>query len=207
MKVPFYRQTLDFTCGPASLLMAIGAHDPEFRPTLEEEVDIWREATLGAVPATSRHGLALAALRRGFRARIVSNIDGIAFRRRIEARMPDFFDAKTLETLWEDRRRRAHAAGIPEERRQVTMADVEGALEAGEVPILLTSTVHFDESEDVPHWVVVGAREGDGFLVLNPLDEAPPKVHVPRRLMETVLDGYEGDQELVLVGPRASRGR
>lgn len=68
--VPYYRQTLDFTCGPASLMMAMKAlnNDVELNRTLE--LRVWREST--SIYMTSGHGgcgpygLALAAHQRGF---------------------------------------------------------------------------------------------------------------------------------------------
>ena len=71
IKVPYYPQTTDFTCGPACLLMAMGALQPARVLERREELQIWREAT--TVFMTSGHGgcspqgLALAAWRRGFR--------------------------------------------------------------------------------------------------------------------------------------------
>lgn len=43
--VPYYQQTLDFTCGPACLLMAMKALQPERSMSRAEELQIWREAT------------------------------------------------------------------------------------------------------------------------------------------------------------------
>ncbi|MCF5581541.1 GNAT family N-acetyltransferase, partial [Pseudomonas syringae] len=43
--VPYYQQTLDFTRGPACLLMAMKALQPERLMGRAEEVQIWREAT------------------------------------------------------------------------------------------------------------------------------------------------------------------
>ena len=52
--VPFYRQTTDFTCGPACLLMAMGALQPERQLTRREELRLWREAT--TIYMTAGHG-------------------------------------------------------------------------------------------------------------------------------------------------------
>ena len=75
---PYYRQTLDFTCGPACLMMAMKAHDPTLKADRSMEIQLWRESTtvfmtsgLGGCGAL---GLALAALRRGFEVEVsVSN--------------------------------------------------------------------------------------------------------------------------------------
>src|SRR5690606_19656391 len=81
--VPFYGQTLDFTCGPACLMMAMRHHG--YPVPLER----WLGLTLGREAATvfvtsghggcSAHGLAVAALRRGFQATVVTRDAGVPF--------------------------------------------------------------------------------------------------------------------------------
>ena len=46
LNIPFYRQHYDFTCGPASLMMAMKYLDKEVRLGKELELDLWREGTL-----------------------------------------------------------------------------------------------------------------------------------------------------------------
>ena len=43
--IPWYQQTTGFTCGPASLMMAMAGLDRKVKPARELELDIWREAT------------------------------------------------------------------------------------------------------------------------------------------------------------------
>ncbi|MCC9000955.1 MAG: GNAT family N-acetyltransferase/peptidase C39 family protein, partial [Candidatus Contendobacter sp.] len=54
VKVPYYRQTLDFTCGPAALMMAMKALDPTIELNRSLELRLWREAT--TIFMTSGHG-------------------------------------------------------------------------------------------------------------------------------------------------------
>src|SRR5471032_740212 len=74
LSAPFYGQTLDFTCGPCALLMAMAALDSSTLLDRAEEIRIWREATTVFMAAghggCGLHGLALAAERRGFRATV-----------------------------------------------------------------------------------------------------------------------------------------
>ena len=75
--VLWYQQTTDFTCGPASLMMAMHKVDSQVQPDRALELDLWREAT--TIFMTSGHGgchplgLALAAARRGFEADVYLN--------------------------------------------------------------------------------------------------------------------------------------
>ena len=69
-RVPHYRQTLDFTCGAACLMMAMKALDKRLRLDRRLELRLWREATTIFMTSghggCGPHGLALAAWRRGF---------------------------------------------------------------------------------------------------------------------------------------------
>ena len=71
VSVPYYQQTTDFTCGPASLMMAMRALDDSAPMDRRTELRLWREST--SIFMTSGHGgcgpygLALAAHDRGFR--------------------------------------------------------------------------------------------------------------------------------------------
>jgi ribosomal protein S18 acetylase RimI-like enzyme len=79
----YYRQTTEFTCGPAALMMAMRDIDINYAISRREELQIWREAT--TIFMTTGHGgcspqgLALAALRRGFAARLYINRSGTPF--------------------------------------------------------------------------------------------------------------------------------
>src|SRR5262245_61519993 len=70
-KLPYYNQSLDFTCGPASLMMAMRALDRTQPIDRAHELQLWREANTVFMgkghPGSSPYGLALAAWRRGFK--------------------------------------------------------------------------------------------------------------------------------------------
>ena len=82
-RVPYYEQTLEFTCGPAALMMAMGALDPAIELNRRLELRLWREST--TVFMTSGHGgcgpfgLALAAHHRGFEVEVYVNDEGALF--------------------------------------------------------------------------------------------------------------------------------
>ncbi len=46
LPVPYYAQTLEFTCGPAYLMMAMKYHDPRLPVDRSLELRLWKEATL-----------------------------------------------------------------------------------------------------------------------------------------------------------------
>jgi len=81
--VHWLRQTTPFTCGPASLMMAMHGLNRSYQPSQEEELSLWREATTifmtsgpgGCHPI----GLALAAKRRQFTVEVWVNQTGPLF--------------------------------------------------------------------------------------------------------------------------------
>ena len=85
LDIPFYRQHYDFTCGPASLMMAMKYLDRDTPLAKDLEIDIWREGNLVAVCGTSRFGLAYSAAVRGFSARVTSNTGGTRFCRKVRS--------------------------------------------------------------------------------------------------------------------------
>lgn len=64
-RLPYYNQSTDFTCGAASLLMAMRGLDSDIPFDRVHELQIWREANtvfMGAGhPGSSPYGIALAA--------------------------------------------------------------------------------------------------------------------------------------------------
>ena len=80
-QVAWYEQSLEFTCGPAALIMAMATLNPAVVPSRKLELRLWREAT--TVFMTSGHGgcapygLALAAARRNFRVRAYVSDKGV----------------------------------------------------------------------------------------------------------------------------------
>lgn len=200
--VPFYTQSLDFSCGPACLLMAMAAHEPGTVLDRGHEIDVWREANLVEIGATSRYGLALAAHRRGFRPRIVGSCDRMAYKTQILARIS--VDEDLLDLFFDDARAKSRAASIPEEIRPVTMADIEAALLAEEVPIVLTDTRMFTPEEEVPHWVVVTGMVDDTVYLHNPLDAEHARDQALPLERFLAGFGYGGDQLMVAVGARVN---
>ncbi len=82
-RVPYYAQSLDFTCGPAAALMAMHALDPRITVNQVAELRLWRESTTvfmtSGVGGCSPEGLALAVHRRGFHVEVFLSDTGILF--------------------------------------------------------------------------------------------------------------------------------
>ena len=83
MRVPYYAQTLDFTCGPAAIMMAMHALDRAMPLDQTSEIRLWRELTTvfmtSGLGGCSPEGLALAAQRRGFHVELFLGDRGVMF--------------------------------------------------------------------------------------------------------------------------------
>jgi len=204
--VAYYSQSLDFTCGPASLLMALHHFDPAIPLDRASELELWREANMVESYGTSSYGLAWAAHRRGFSPTLINSHEGLPLRDTILDRFPDA-DPELLELFFTDLEARCRRAGIANEIRPLTLDDVRDALDRGDLPIVLTSTRVGVPDEHIPHWILVTGWERDGFAVRNPYVEAGhPADWLPEAVLTANL-GYEGEQSLVTVGSRPAADR
>ena len=178
-EVPYYPQSTEFTCGPASLIMAMAAVDHGQTLTTLEELGIWREATtifmLAGHGGCGPHGLALAAWKRGFEASAYISQEGPLFRDTV--RSPD--KKRVLELVHEGFLQDIGKTGIELHHDPLTLADMEQALLSGRVPVILISTWQLNRSR-VPHWVTVCAMD-DRFVYLH-----DPEVDVEEG--ETIVD-------------------
>lgn len=171
--VPHLTQTTPFTCGPASLLMALAWFEQEVPQPAHEELEIWREAT--TIYMTSGHGgcgphgLARAAIRRGLRAQVWVNQAGPVLldsvrneeKRTIMSRVQEA-DIAALT-----------AQGVAIEHGDYALPRLAADLNQGKLVIALISTYHFDGSK-APHWVLITAIDDEYVYINDPDDDLLP---------------------------------
>jgi hypothetical protein len=165
--VPYHRQTTRFTCGPASLLMALGALQPGRVPGRQEEIALWREATtivsLSGPGGCDPLGLALAAEARGFAARVfLSTREPVLMERADTEEKRDL-----IRFVQAEFRKRVAAANLPVEERPFTMEDIRSALADGALVLVLVSQT-LTQGRDTPHWILLHGQAGDWFLTSDP---------------------------------------
>ncbi|MDH5179303.1 MAG: GNAT family N-acetyltransferase/peptidase C39 family protein, partial [Gammaproteobacteria bacterium] len=169
VSIPYYQQTTDFTCGPASLLMAMQALRPELKPDRSLELQLWREAT--TIYMTSGHGgcsplgLALAAWRRDFRVEVWINsrdalfLDGVRSEPKKEV----------MALVHEDFMHQVKQTDIKVHYAEVSLEALDKSLQKGGVPLVLISSYHFNRTK-APHWVVISGAD-DTFIYIHDPEE------------------------------------
>lgn len=165
--IPWIRQSTHFTCGPASLMMAMQSIGKDYCASLTEELTIWREAT--TIFMTSGHGgchpmgLALAAQRRGFDTEVWINQAGPLFVDGVRQEEKKHI----IETVHYNFKQQALEQGIPIHYRDITQNDLIAAFEAGATPIILIS-IYSMVQKKAPHWVVMSGYDEDCLYVHDP---------------------------------------
>ncbi|MBC3767790.1 GNAT family N-acetyltransferase/peptidase C39 family protein [Neptunicella marina] len=165
--LPWYRQQTPFTCGPASLMMAMSGLQKQYIAQISDELQIWREAT--TIFMTSGHGgchpvgLAIAAHNRGFKSEIWINQQGPLF---IDG-VRDADKKQIIEQVHNDFVADAKRLKIPFHNQNIDQATLADACDKGFVPIILISTYRMDRKK-APHWVAVTGYDEGCFYVHDP---------------------------------------
>jgi ribosomal protein S18 acetylase RimI-like enzyme len=190
-KIPYYEQTLIFTCGPAALLMAMHALNKAIPLDRELEVRLWREAT--TVFMTSGHGgttpfgLAIAAKQRGFDVDVFVNGPRPLFENSVRSE-----DKKAVIALTEkDYLKQMKEEGIGLSEVIPTLDDLRAVVEAGAIPIVLISTWQLYH-EKVPHWVVVTGFDDKHIYIHDPwVDAKKVEGAIDRENIPVLLRNFE----------------
>jgi len=163
--VPYYGQTLEFTCGPASIMMAMKSLDSNIKLSRHMELRIWREAT--SIFMTSGHGgcspfgLALSAYHRGFRAEVYTPADAIMF---IDS-VRNEEKREVIRVVQEDFLTEMKQLNVPLFERHLSLADLEARFKDGAAAVVLISAYQLTGDKS-PHWVVVSGFD-DLFVYIH----------------------------------------
>lgn len=151
---PWYQQSTEFTCGPASLMMALNKLEPNFIMSAEAEIDIWRQAT--TVFMTSGQGgchpvgLALAGKNLGFSCEVFLSQSGNLFVEGVRSEYKKSIMKLVDQQFFE----KAKKQNIPVHSTDYTLQQIKDALDANCSVICLISTYQFD-GKKAPHWVAI----------------------------------------------------
>ena len=165
VSVPYYEQTLDFTCGPAALMMAMRALDDSMVLDRRLEIRIWRESTTVFMTAghggCGPYGLALSAHHRGFDVEVYVNDEGALFVDSVRNEEKK----EVIRIVQEDFLQELEHVPVPVHYRRLNVAEMREEFERGGMPVVLISSYRIYK-EKFPHWVVVTGFD-DRFIYVH----------------------------------------
>jgi len=168
VRVPYYEQTLDFTCGPSALMMAMKSLDPELALSRTLELRIWRESTTVFMTAghggCGPYGLALSAYHRGFDVEVYVNGERAMFVDSV--RSPE--KKEVMRLVQEDFLDELHQLPVKVSYGALNVGEIQEKFEEGGIPIVLISSYRIYR-EKFPHWVVVTGFDEHYIYVHDPL--------------------------------------
>lgn len=163
--VPYYHQTLEFTCGPASLMMAMKAVDPALELGRSLELRLWREATTIFMTAghggCGPYGMALSAYHRGFPLELFVNDLGTMFVDSVRSAEKK----EVMRVVEEDFLDEISREQIPLHYRPINVAEMIAKMALGGILVILISSYRIYK-EKFPHWVVVTGYD-DRFIYVH----------------------------------------
>jgi ribosomal protein S18 acetylase RimI-like enzyme len=213
-KVPYYRQTLDFTCGPSALMMAMKALRPEMELSRHMELRLWREST--TIFMTSGHGgcgpygLALAAYHLGFDVELYVSEHEVMFINSVRSEEKK----EVMRLVQEDFQAELAGLPLPIHEQPLTMRDMERAFRDGGIPIVLISSYRIYQ-EKFPHWVVVTGFDEQYVYAHDPfVDYDKGKVAldsinmpIPRKDFEHMARYGKAAQKAALIIRKRNKGK
>ncbi|HWK47692.1 MAG TPA: GNAT family N-acetyltransferase/peptidase C39 family protein [Stellaceae bacterium] len=173
---PYYPQSLDFTCGPAALMMAMASLCPDLTLDRRLEIRLWREAT--TIFMASGHGgcgpygLALAAFRQGFGVTVYAPSYGPMFVDSVRDPIKKDVIALVEEDMCDELRR----TPVVIRRGPLNIDLLLQHMRRGEVPVVLISLYRL-HGEKGPHWVTLAGFDGHVFRVFDPMESGADAAH------------------------------
>lgn len=207
--VPYYPQSLDFTCGPACLMMALKYFRPQIELTRSLELTLWKEGTtvfmLSGHAGTDGYGLAHSALSRGVGCRSVMSTDRTPMLRSVRSQKK----RDVMKIVHNDMRSKALKAGLGHAVYEYGMDEIISALHRNIIPIVMISTYRLT-GDRVPHWVLVTGFDERHVYIHDPdassykkSRKRPKHLRIERdEFLKMTSYGKEVYRSLLLVGPK-----
>jgi len=165
VRVPYYRQTLDFTCGPAALMMAMHALDDTLTLDRRLELRLWRESTTifmtSGLGGCGPYGLALSAHFREFSPDVYVKDASALFVDSVRSEEKK----EVIRLVHEDFQEELQQRQVPIHYHALNVDELKQQFVAGGIPVVLISSYRI-YGEKSPHWVVVTGFD-EHFIYVN----------------------------------------
>lgn len=162
--VPFYQQTMEFTCGPAALMMAMKALEKNMELSRKIELKIWRESTTifmtSGLGGCSPFGLAISACQRGFNVELYVNEAEKFFINSVR----DLKKKEVIRLVQEDQIEQLAKLPVKINYAVLNTIELQNIFAKGSIPIVLISSYRIYHEKN-PHWVVLTGFDERFFYV------------------------------------------
>ena len=175
LKIPYYAQSAEFTCGPACVLMVFKFFNPRRKLNRSLEFEVWRQCNMIGVRGADPFGMSVPLLDAGCEVHLATQhrgmIDPDLWKNRLRDHSFTPEDASLAVFGIAENSKRALGRGLTVEYGRLMVERVARSLREGFIPIALVhmGVVH---QLDIPHWVVV-TDAGEDHIAFN--DPYPPK--------------------------------
>jgi ribosomal protein S18 acetylase RimI-like enzyme/predicted double-glycine peptidase len=167
LDIPYRAQTLDFTCGPACMMMALKFFLPQTEMTRALEMTLWKEATLifmaSGYAGTDGYGLSFSAIRRGLKSRLIMSMEKTPMLKSVRSQQK----RDIMRVLHHDMKRSARKAGVSSAIYEYGIEEIVSAIHRGMIPIVMISTYRLT-GDRVPHWVIVTGFDENNVYIHDP---------------------------------------
>lgn len=163
----YYEQTTEFTCGPACLIMALGARKADYPASPAQEIRLWRRSTTVFMTAglggCEPYGLAVTLAEEGLAPEIFVTEDGPLMLQTVRSAEK----RKVMALAQADFRDRAGALGIPVHPRKLEVPELVEQLKQGALALLLVSGNRMF-GKRVPHWLLAHGADAHHVFLHDP---------------------------------------
>ncbi len=211
--VPYFKQTVIGSCGPACLMMVLKYHRPELEVNRFLEFRAWMHSQLFPFGMTDAQGLAGFAVARRFKALVIKEKRGfdISFDIRYLGWFLTNFMLPFVRFNYERVRTGALSTGVKEFYEKIDIDTIEHFVQNKKPPIVMVDQTGYAPDDNyqngVLHWVVVTGFSSEAVTMNDP-DIGPmtvPKVDFVKALdlqrnfgtdrRIVIIDSNEGSQE------------
>lgn len=166
LNVPHYRQSTDFTCGPACVMMVLKFFNQEVDLDRRLEFEIWRECNMIGALGSDAFGLSIPFLKRGLGVKVVTERrETIPIKRIVRRWGEDGGRVAKYAMIFSYEKAKSLGAKII--FRRPRLADIKDSLTYGTASIVLIN-MYETHRWNIPHWVVVVGYEDDCVYLNDP---------------------------------------
>lgn len=206
LRVPYYAQSADFSCGPACLMMALKYLNPSARLDRSLEYDLWRECNMIGIRGADPFGLSVPLLNRGYNVALIWKASSMINKSQLKRMKWLSKEEKDLATFaMRDQKRKALLLGLKLIKRDPNLNDIEQAISQDKLPIALVDMTVVHKMR-IPHWVIITGMNDKVGWINDPYHPKGKKnlrlkLSLIEKMMRDFAKHFNSREALLLVDP------